>query len=135
MLPPSSRITISSLSLLFLPYNIIIIIINDKIHPSTTWLIDSFTIPSLLLFFIDITSFLAEAGTLLSNFRPDSPVDTNIHVYSSRVGQDSGQGWARSCDRVSSRRNVQNPRDGGHADIPENAHPRGTANPTKCAGL
>lgn len=24
---------------------------------------------------------------------------------------------------------------GGHADIPENAHPRGTANPTKCAGL
>lgn len=83
----------------------------------------------LLLFPIDITSFLR---ALFSNFRPDSP-GTNIHVYSSRVGRGSGRGRARSCDHVSSRRNVQNPRDGGHADIPENAHPRGTANPTKCA--
>lgn len=83
----------------------------------------------LLLFPIDITSFLR---ALFSNFRPDSP-GTNIHVYSSRVGRGSGRVRARSCDHVSSRRNVQNPRDGGHADIPENAHPRGTANPTKCA--
>lgn len=42
----------------------------------------------LLLFSIDITSFFLCA--LFSNFRPDSP-GTNIHVYSSRVGQGSGR--------------------------------------------
>lgn len=81
-----------------------------------------------LLFSIDITSFLRALFQLPARF---------TRYKHPRLFQSGGPGfwpgWARSCDHVSSRRNVQNPRDGGHADIPENAHPRGTANPTKCA--
>lgn len=83
----------------------------------------------LLLFSVDITSFFVRALFQL-------PARFTRYKHP-RLFQSGGPGfwpgWARSCDHVSSRRNVQNPRDGGHADIPENAHPRGTANPTKCA--